>query len=84
MNGSGFSLSAQQREYELERAADGMAAQALARTRRRKGAPAETVINRYISREFPWDPALLSLTDDTSLLGSGIVDSLSLQEAAHG
>lgn len=78
MNGSGFSLSVQQREHELERAADGMAAQALAGTRRRKGAQAETAINSCISREFPWDPALLRLTDDTSLPGSVIVDSPSL------
>lgn len=78
MNGLGFSLSAQQREYELERAADGTAAQALAGTRRRKGAQPETVISGYISREFLWDPALLPLADDTSLPGSGIVDSLRL------
>ena len=38
----------------------------------------ETVINDYISREFVRDPALLPLADDTSLLGSGILDSLSL------
>jgi hypothetical protein len=78
MNGSGFSLSARQREYELERAADSTAAQALTGTRRRKGAQAETVINGSISREFLWDPALLPLADDTSLVGSGIVYPLSL------
>jgi len=38
----------------------------------------ETVINDYISREFVQDPALLPLADDTSLLDSGILDSLSL------
>jgi hypothetical protein len=78
MNGSGFSLSARQREYELERAADGTAAQALAGARRRKGAQAETVINGYISREVLWDPARLPLADDTSLPGSGIVYPLRL------
>lgn len=38
----------------------------------------ETVINDYISREFVRDDALLPLTDDTPLLESGILDSLSL------
>ncbi len=38
----------------------------------------ETVINDYISRELVQDPALLPLADDTSLLESGILDSLSL------
>jgi acyl carrier protein len=38
----------------------------------------ETVINDYISRELVQDPALLPLTDETSLLESGILDSLSL------
>ncbi len=38
----------------------------------------ETVINDYISREFVQDPALLPLSDETSLLESGIIDSLSL------
>ena len=38
----------------------------------------ETVINDYISREFIRDPALLPLADGTSLLDSGILDSLSL------
>jgi acyl carrier protein len=38
----------------------------------------ETVINDYISREFVRDTALLPLTDDTPLLESGILDSLSL------
>jgi acyl carrier protein len=37
----------------------------------------ESVINDYISREIVQDPALLPLSNDTSLLG-GIVDSLSL------
>ena len=83
MNGSGFSLSARQRDYELERAADGAAAQALAGTHRWKGAQAETVINGSISREFLWDSALLPLADDTSRPRSGIVCSLSLfQQAA--
>ena len=38
----------------------------------------ETVINDYISRELIPDPALLPLANDTPLLDSGIVDSLSL------
>ena len=38
----------------------------------------ETVINDYISREFVRDPALLPLADETPLLDSGILDSLSL------
>jgi acyl carrier protein len=38
----------------------------------------ETVINDYISREFVRDAALLPLTDETPLLESGILDSLSL------
>jgi acyl carrier protein len=38
----------------------------------------ETVINDYISREFVRNPALLPLTDDASLLDSGILDSLGL------
>jgi acyl carrier protein len=38
----------------------------------------ETIINDYISREFVRDPALLPLADETSLLDSGILDSLSL------
>jgi acyl carrier protein len=38
----------------------------------------ETVINNYISRELVQDPALLPLADETSLLDSGILDSLSL------
>jgi acyl carrier protein len=38
----------------------------------------ETVINGYISQEFVRDDALLPLTDDTPLLESGILDSLSL------
>lgn len=37
----------------------------------------ETIINDYISREFVRDPALLPLANDTSLLDSGILDSLS-------
>jgi acyl carrier protein len=38
----------------------------------------ETIINDYISREFVRDPALLPLANDTSLLDSGILDSLNL------
>ena len=38
----------------------------------------ETIINDYISRELVQDPALLPLADETSLLDSGILDSLSL------
>jgi acyl carrier protein len=38
----------------------------------------ETVINDYISRELVQDPALLPLANETSLLGSGILDSLTL------
>lgn len=38
----------------------------------------ETVINDYISHELIRDPALLPLSNDTSLLGSGILDSLAL------
>jgi acyl carrier protein len=38
----------------------------------------ETIINDYISQELVPDPALLPLANDTSLLDSGILDSLSL------
>ena len=38
----------------------------------------ETVINDYVSRELVQDPALLPLADDTSLLETGILDSLGL------
>jgi acyl carrier protein len=38
----------------------------------------ESLINDYISREFVQDPALLPLANDTSLLETGILDSLSL------
>ncbi len=38
----------------------------------------ETVINGYISQEFVRDTALLPLADETPLLESGILDSLSL------
>jgi acyl carrier protein len=38
----------------------------------------ETIINDYISRELVQDPALLPLADETSLMESGILDSLSL------
>ena len=43
-----------------------------------KGAQMENVINDYISREIVQDPAVLPLSNDTSLLGGGILDSLSL------
>jgi len=38
----------------------------------------ETVINEYISREVVQNPALLPLANGTSLVESGILDSLSL------
>jgi acyl carrier protein len=38
----------------------------------------ETVINDYISQELVRDPGLLPIADETSLLESGILDSLSL------
>jgi acyl carrier protein len=38
----------------------------------------ETAIKDYISRELVPDAALLPLANDTSLLDSGILDSLSL------
>ncbi len=38
----------------------------------------ENIINDYISRELVQDPALLPLANDTSLLDTGILDSLSL------
>lgn len=38
----------------------------------------ERVINDYISQELVPDAALLPLSNDTSLLDSGILDSLSL------
>ncbi len=38
----------------------------------------ESVINDYISREIVQDPAVLPLSNDTSLLKGGILDSLSL------
>lgn len=37
----------------------------------------ESLINDYISREFVQDPALPALANDTSLLETGILDSLS-------
>jgi acyl carrier protein len=43
-----------------------------------KGAQMESVINDYISREIVQDPAVLPLSNDTSLLNGGILDSLSL------
>jgi acyl carrier protein len=50
---------------------------ALADTRKER-AHVETVINDYISRELVQDPALLPLADETSLMESGILDSLTL------
>jgi acyl carrier protein len=38
----------------------------------------ETIINDYISRELVQDATLLPLANETSLLDSGILDSLSL------
>ena len=38
----------------------------------------ETVINDYISRELIRDPELLPLSNETPLLESGILDSLTL------
>lgn len=38
----------------------------------------ESVINDYISREIVQDQAVLPLSNDTSLLEGGILDSLSL------
>jgi acyl carrier protein len=43
-----------------------------------KGAYMESVINDYISREIVQDPTVLPLSNDTSLLTGGILDSLSL------
>ena len=51
---------------------------ALAGHTRKERARVETVIDDYISREFVQDPAQLPLADETSLLDSGILDSLSL------
>jgi acyl carrier protein len=38
----------------------------------------ETVVNDYISREIVQDRALLPLSNETSLMEAGILDSLSL------
>jgi acyl carrier protein len=38
----------------------------------------ETVINDYVSRELVQDRRLLPLADETSLLETGILDSLNL------
>jgi len=38
----------------------------------------ESIVNEYISREIVQDPALLPLSNETSLLEEGILDSLSL------
>jgi acyl carrier protein len=42
------------------------------------GAQVESVINEYISREIVQDAALLPLSNESSLLEAGILDSLSL------
>jgi acyl carrier protein len=44
----------------------------------RKGAQMESIVNDYISREIVQDPALLPLSNETSLLEAGILDSLGL------
>ena len=66
-----------QEQHELEPAGDGRGTRASRHTRKER-AQVETVINDYISRELVQDPALLPLADETSLLESGILDSLSL------
>lgn len=38
----------------------------------------EAIINDYVSKELVQDPALLPLANDTSLLETGVLDSLSL------
>ena len=38
----------------------------------------ESIIDDFISRELVQDPALLPLANDTSLLETGVLDSLSL------
>lgn len=38
----------------------------------------ESVVNDYISREIVQNPALLPISNNTSLLDGGILDSLSL------
>ena len=45
---------------------------------RKEYALVEKVINDYISRELVQDPVLLPLANETSLMESGILDSLSL------
>ncbi len=40
--------------------------------------PIETVIKEYISKEIVSNPELASISNDTQLLVSGILDSLSL------
>jgi acyl carrier protein len=62
-----------QEQHELE-TADGTSTSST----RKEGARVETIINEYISRELVQDPALLPLANETSLLESGILDSLSL------
>lgn len=44
----------------------------------KKGTQVETIINDYISQELVRDAALLPVTDETPLLETGILDSLSL------
>ena len=48
------------------------------RYRGERGGEVEVVINDYISRELVQDPALLPLGNATSLLETGVLDSLSL------
>jgi acyl carrier protein len=43
-----------------------------------EGIRMESVVNDYISREIVQDPTLLPLSNDTSLLETGILDSLGL------
>jgi acyl carrier protein len=66
------------KQDELESAGDGRPDKRWQTRNRGKGAHVETIINEYISQELVRDPALLPLADDTPLLKSGILDSLSL------
>jgi acyl carrier protein len=45
---------------------------------RKEDTQVESIIKDYISKELVRDPAMPPLADDTSLLESGILDSLSL------
>jgi acyl carrier protein len=44
----------------------------------KEGAQMESIVNEYISREIVQDQEVLPLSNDTSLLTGGILDSLSL------